>query len=357
MDPSEAASTAISLIKQLGLWGIPIFLVFYFLFFPEKATKASSVLWGILHNVFRVGERRYIRYDIEGRVNDFTKTTLKKEIREFDPPHLKIQWVKEGQNEEDFIRNEELVVRVRKRKNQNINFVNVAMVFISRSVLPKAKRYVSQKQKESIDLYTAKKLFESEKQEVLDQFVSEYLVAKTEDEKIGDYFKKFDNLDRAGLFFSVLIQELTFLGEKVFADRKDQAIVEEVAGLVDFLNDYANRKVGDTSVSDFKGAYCRFAIRIVGDANKIQAQGSVPYIHHIKQLAEEGYETVYLVGADKNKDFMEEIASSAPVYKEYEKYHSRSYRAILRYDEGQEREVPTYLIVLRARKRENYIKD
>lgn len=116
------------------------------------------------------------------------------------------------------------------------------MLYLARSIIPQAKSYISEKQKLSIDLFVAKKILEKEHISIMQQFIDDFLFRGTEDVKVSELFEKYDFIDKAELFFPVLIQELTFLGQKVFAKRKDQTIYEEFTGMVDFLSSYSQRK-------------------------------------------------------------------------------------------------------------------
>ena len=137
-------------------------IIFYLLFFPEKFEKFSALIWKWTRFIYKGAEKKYITHDIQGRVNDYVGANLKNELVGFEPVKLKVEWVNEEQNEEEFISNGQIILRMRKSDNQNKNFVNASMVFVAQNLLKKAKSYISSKQKESIDLFACKKIFEKE---------------------------------------------------------------------------------------------------------------------------------------------------------------------------------------------------
>lgn len=348
MKPSDV----IELISSIGFFG---FLVYFILFHPEKFEKFSSYLWKWIRFFYRGAEKQYIRHDIQGRVNDFVSNKLTKELTNFEPIKIKIEWVNEDQTKEDFISNGQIVVRMRQSDNQNKNFVNASMVFVAQNLLVKAKRYISQKQKESIDLFACKKLFEDEKHEIIDQFVQTFLIDKTEDDKISNYFDKYDLIDKAGLFFPVFIQEMTFLGEKVFAKRKDDTIIKEVNNLIEFLEKYSQRTIGEEEIpKEFHGVYCNFSIMIIGKSFKVNLQGKNPYINVLGNHCKNKIQTLYLIGSTKHKDFIDDVAKDTISKNEYEIFNTKKYNSIINYDDGTSRTVQTYLVVLRYKNPETY---
>jgi len=347
---------SIKIVFGYGISGVLSFLAIYWLFFPEKAQIASSQLYKILRKVFKSAEKKYITYDIEGRVNDYVNNFLSREIKDFSSINISLNWINDQETEDSFFQKDKLVIRMRMSDNQNQNFVNSTMIFIAQNILTKAKKYISDKQKESIDLFIAKKLFEEEKGEIMHQFVSDYLSIKTDDEKIGTFFEKYHFIDRAGLFFPVFIQEMSFLGEKVFAHRKDETIYKEVNGLVDFLDNYSLRRVGDNTIpTSFNGFYCKFGIMIVGLSSRVKNEGQEPYINHLKHLKSSGVETIYLIGDIKNKDFMNILIENLCVEGfDFSLYNNKEYTATITYQDERKKKKDNYLIVLRKNEIEHY---
>lgn len=346
------------LLSAISIYGITpgliiLFLV-YLLFYPEKFEKLSSIIWKYLRLVYKGAEKKYITHDIQSRVNDYISSSLSKELVGFSPVKLKVEWVDEDQSEEEFISKGKIVLRMRKSDNQNKNFVNASMVFVAQNLLRKAKCYISARQKESIDLFACKKIFEKEKHEILDQFVQDFLLVKNDDKKIANYFERYDFIDKAGLFFPVFVQEMTFLGEKVFAKKRESAIIKEVNELIEFLLKYSQRKIGEENNSlEFTGSYCRFAIIIIGRSRKIISEGKDPYVNRLKKLADCGAESLYLIGNYKNEQFIHNIIESMTNSKFF-MFNSKKYKAVLNYEDGSSRDVKNYLVVLRSKQIKTY---
>lgn len=349
----------LEIIKYLVPGGSGLFaLLLLLLLWPEKIEKWSALLWKLLDKLrilCGVAHKRYVKHDIQGRVNDFTKR-LAQEIPTFRSLGINIEWITGSTSRQSFIDDGKVVVRLKREDDNNYNFVQASMLFISQSLLLKAKRYISKSQKEAADLFTGMKLFQSEKDEVVDVFISEWLFPKIggSDTKVANYFSRYEVIDRAGLFFPVYIQELNFLGEKVFGKRRDQRIMHEVDELIRFLEGYAERVVGQDMEPYLEKAHCRCAIMIIGKAFKVKVQKAVePYVNHIKgTLIPAAVETVYIMGPVENQGFIQEVCEQCDHH--FEVIYKKNYRGILQYRNGESRKCKNHLAVLRARQHEHY---
>jgi hypothetical protein len=344
-----------SMIKNYGVYSILIFIIFYLVFYPEKAEKLSVLLYKIIYTICKLGEKQIITHDIQARVNEFSKT-LSKEIANVEPVGIKVQWISDTQTPKQFFDRNKLVIRMRPHDSQDKNFINASMVFVSSVFLRKSKKYMSKSQKESIDLYVGKKLFEKEKPQIADQFFEDYFSMKTiSNEKIMGLIEKYEIIDKVGLFFPILVQELTFFGEKIFYKLKTNEIIKELSAFIDFLKNYAEREIGERRLKkNFTGVYCRCGIVIIGEKVKIGL--CEPYVSYIEKVINDKIENIYLIGpATKEninfiKNIIEEVQSKLDVYK----YVDKKFKSKIKIKE-ERKEVNTYLVVLRSKEVKRYI--
>jgi hypothetical protein len=200
-------------------------------------------------------------------------------------------------------------------------------------------------------LYVGKKLFEKEKPQLVGQFFDEYFSPKAlSSDKIMELLEKYNIIDKVGLFYAVLVQELSFLGEKVFFQAKRQEIIIDVANFVGFLEKHAQREIGEESAEQyFKGRYCRCAIVIIAKRGKRLIGNIQPYVRYINKLVNNKVENIYILGSadEDNKNFIDRISSEVETQFKYEKYQSRKYKANIKIL-GQRKEVHNYLVVLRS---------
>jgi len=330
--------------------GVGLLIIIIVFLYPEKVEKWGTLLWTIINCIFRIGEKKIITHDIQARVNEFTKS-LKKEIVNYEHVRIKIQWITEKETPEEFFRRNKLIIRMRQHANQNRNFVYASMIFIAKALLTKTKKYLSPSQRKSIDLFIGKRLFEKEKPQIIDQFFEDYFSAKVlSSNKIMELVEKYEIIDKVGLFFPVLIQELTFLGGKVFYKPKNTKIIKEVTEFINFLQRYAEREVGEETIpKNFEGTYCRCGIVIIAKRLKREIGKLAPFIKYIKKLLEKKLENIYLIGpvSRGNKVFIDQISNEVQKKFSLQKYTSKKFKAKIKI-KGKREEVNNYLVLLRS---------
>jgi hypothetical protein len=328
------------------------FCVWAFLSHPEKVEKWLALFWKIALKIgvsLRLAQKKYVQYDIQGRVNDFIKRHSK-EMPGFQVKGVKVEWADAGTKRNSFIEKDQVVVRVRSDDPHHENFVKAAYLFISTSLLYRAKRYISPSQGRAIDLFVATAVFKEEKPEVVDHFLEEYLHPHLDEvaSKVEGYFGQFDAISNAGLFFPVFLQEMDYLGQKVFGNRRSQQIVTEVDGLVEFLQNIALRRVGDDKTElNFVRQYCRFAVVIVGKPTKL-TQSISPYVKFVRSL-NRNIETVYLTGLAENEKRIKQVCEDLSDL--YDTVSEKKSSKVIHYGD-EKRRIKSFVAVLRARSRE-----
>lgn len=323
-------------------------LLIVLLFFPEKIEKLSSLVWRLLSRIgilFRFAHKRYVKHDLQGRVNDFVRR-LRRLIPGSFNDKLELEWVDPNTKRASLIADGRIVLRLRSNDPQDHNFVHAAYLYVSTCLLKKTKRYLSPPQCEAIDLFVATKMIQEEKPVVLGFFLDEYLHPKTDNTKtkVAVLIDDFAIIDKAGFFFPLFIQELEYLGEKVFGRKKDSAIIGEINDVIDFLRPVSQRKIGEETDLNYGGNYCRFGIVIIGKPAKLIVSLD-PYIKYIeKNIVNKQFDTIYILGRPENKKKIDAICGAFNT----QYAHARSFVSsrVLRY-EDQEIISPQYLVILR----------
>jgi len=332
-----------SFFGGVGVIGLLIFL------FPEKVQIWSSYGWKFLKVIFKGAEKKYIACDIQGHINDYNNI-INKKVRAYEPVGVQIKWIEKA-NVESFFKDGVLLIRMRKSDDQSKNFVAATMVFLSQVMLRKGKRYISSTQKRSIDLFVAKRLFEEEKPEVLEYFVENFLVPNTNSSKqVADYFDKYSVIDKAGLFFPILIQELTFLGSKVFGQRKDSLIISEVKGLIDFLKNYSERELGAKIPNCFNGRYCHFGVVIIARAVNVDSGKIALFVKYLSKIINVGIENIYMIGPDEERavKLIENVCRWVEKERGFQQYQSIKYSPHIKFN-GKRVKVDNLMILVRKK--------
>lgn len=339
-------------LAALGIFGLPAIIIAAVVMHPDKVEKWAALFWKLLarfKDVFRGAHKTYLRHDLQGRVNDFVKR-IRKSVPDLPDERLVVEWVDPNTERSAFLDGGKVVLRLRRNDPEDHNFMHGAYLFVSTSLLRKPKRYLSQTQRESLDLYVCTKLIETEKEQVVGAFLDHYLHPKTADQKskIALMFDSFAIVDRAGMLFPLLIKELGYLGDKVFGRRRDDLIQKEVTDVVEFLKPIATRKIGDTGDLNFHGSYCKFGIVLCGRPMKISVSIR-PYLTYIqKNLVDKSVETIYLVFRQENSAKVTLICRHFE--QSYEKVMEYSAHRLLDYG-GRRQMVKQHVVALRKRAR------
>lgn len=322
-------------------------LILYFVKNPDKFEKWLSILYKFFRFVCDKAEYKYVKYTVQSYINGFI-VSIKKDVPNLNVENVKLGWVDGNTTADQFIKNDQLVLRMHKSRNDNRNVVHATVAFVSCALLHKAKRYIADYQKKTIDLFATTKILEEGHSEFLSDFVDLYLADAMDNDKINDMFSKFEDIHKVKMFFPVFVNELNFLGEKVFARSvRKQIVYDEVSSLCSFLYCYSNRKKSEDVQSDYTGQYARFAIRIVGKKGKIQNVGSSIYVKNIISI-DDSVETIYLLGDLTNKTFIKGVVDDVIKIKPYHIYNHKEYKCTIKDSNGDDMPVNTYLVVLRS---------
>ncbi len=350
LDINISITITVSIVIGLVIGGS---VVAHYLKHPDKLEHLLALFFKSFKWLFKTAENGFIKYDIQYRVNGFVDD-LYARIPNLTPTNVKLEWINEHQTAEQFVKADQLVLRMHKSSSHNRNVVNATFAFVSYSLLRKAKHYIAKYQRESIDLFVSFKLLENAKFEILDEFVQEYLHAGLEKDKVVDFYEKFFDIDKCGVFFPVFLSEMTFLGEKVFGKkRNDQQIFEEVKSTVYFLYRFANRNYDEHVITEFNGTYCKYAIRIIGKKFKIDGSGEKVYINNLNKIPD-NIETIYLIGHKSNKKFINSVTAKFNSSDKYLIHNRHEYKSRIRNFDGESIDAESYLIVLRNKKLEMY---
>lgn len=317
---------------------------------PEKVEKWAAILNKMLSGLgglFKSAHKRYVKHDLQSRINSFTRS-VSKAAPFLEDAKIVVEWTETNQDKKAFLTNGEVILRLRRQDPEDLNFVHGAYWSVATRLLPKVKRYISASQRQALDLYVTTKIIEKEKYNIIDYFLEHYLHPYLEDptSTISQFYHQFDKIDRYGVFYPVLLQELYFLSMKVFGRPKEDKIIVEVTRLIEFLEKVATRNVGEETKLEFTGEYCRFAIVIIGKAYKMSQEGTRLYIDFIKKyVLPQRVETIYLLGKYEYREFINEVCEHLDVScKPYATHH---YVGELQAN-GKKRQEEQYLVVLRT---------
>lgn len=339
-----------------GLFSAAIILYVYK--HPETFERWLVIIARIVAKVWKGASYFAIKHDLQSKINSFVSNINLNSSANF--PGISIKW--SGKDKEELIWEDgKIVLVMRDRNNQSKNLVHAAYFFTSEVLLRKSKNHLSKTQKLSIDLFATQKILEMESSTLVEQFMKDYFSPEVErSDDLRNFIKQYVSVDKVGLFFPILVQELAYLGNKIFLDKPNTEVIKEVKSLISFLEDFSKRNVGDMQVADtFTGKYMRSAIKIVA-SRSVREKGDVAsHKERVSECFRNGFENIYMIGSGEfmNKMFMNKVLRAIiKDHPEAESVKKYSFRGMI-YKNGISKNVDTYLIHLRNSDAVRYIFD
>lgn len=283
-------------------------VLFLLIKYPDHVQKWVGMLSRAFNYIFKTTEYFSTRWEIEGKLNSFAGNLETDGGVPYN--RIKLQWTARKEDEEIAFEDGETIIVMRDKNHRNKNFVHAAYFYTSEILLKNTKRKLAKHLKTSIDLFATKKIIQKENKSALDQFVKDFLIPNVDQqEKIKDYIEKFQKIDNLCLFFCVLVQELTYLGSKVYLSTQTEEIVKEVEGLIQFLVTWSEREIGQKIQEEFVGQYTKCSIKVVAsissrEQNKINQQKD-----RLLGTFKNGCENMYVIGnvQQKSKKFINDV--------------------------------------------------
>lgn len=339
----------------------PVAVLFIILLlYPEKIEKLSALIWKFICRLKLLGtyaRKTYIKHDLQSHVNDFVRRATK-DVPGLHAKGVRIEWEKPGDtSRESFLRDGEVIIRLSYKKSEAENVATAVYWFVSQSLLHRAKRYISPSQGQATDLFVTTKLLQQQKPDVVDCFLESYLHPGLREKKGKplELYEKFEQIDQVGLFFPLYLREVDYLGQKVFGKPQRDQIHKEINELVDHLNRFSQRVLGEDIQTEFQKVHCKFEIMIVGKSDVVKSSLN-PYIEYIRyQVEPSNIETLYMIGSLDNVEAIRRIAME--VADSFEVVASHKFKGQIRPEVGKTETVQSYLLVLRAKNRPLVIRE
>lgn len=337
-----------ALIGLISSLGTTVLIVILLIFFWDKVelilARIMKILGGLVKAItyFR---KKSIQLDLQSRINLFIKD-LKKNVSDLETDRFAIHYIDDSMDRKSFFDSGAVVLRLKDYDSEDDNFIHGTYMFVSTCLLFKVKHHLAPMQKESVDLFVTADIIKKEKNYIIDKFVEKYLQPCLEkNRKSKEYYLKYESIHNHGYFYPILINELDFLGKKVFASVSGKMLITEFDEIINFLNTASLRCIGDDYANlEYRGQNTRIAIFIIGKPDKLIDEERYEYFLKEK-LGRSKVEGIYALGDTKNKEIIDRICShSNGIYKIAKTGQSS---AKLNRRDGSSKEIQQYFVVLR----------
>lgn len=344
-----------------GLIGISgallIFLLVVAFLNPDKAQRWAEMLWALISRVWRAGNRQAVKYGVQSRLTYFAADMAKETGR--PASDVKVEWAAGDEKTSDFFADGRVVIRLHSHEHQDRNLMIASLLYVSHTLVRRAKRYLSKRQARSIDLYAVDRLLSKTAPAAADLLHEEVVGPECDaDRELADLLVQYQRIDRRiNGFFPIFIRELNYLAHKVVVKPKGGQLISDVKELQRFLVRYSDRVVGEEIPLGVQGRFLRCAVMIIARSFKRDLGDRGPYLRHLRELNRAGHETIYLVGsaAKENREFMDAITRDFVNETGWTEVDRRQYPSQLRQRDGTDHTVQSLLIVVRSNQPRDYV--
>jgi ribosomal protein S1 len=234
------------------------------------------------------------RYEniINGAVDNYNSSFEDKII-----PNCKINWVTKD-TERGFLEDDKAIICLKfDRKDQDLNFYNATYSFTKTALLPATREFIKIVSQKAIDLNLTKIFIKNYNRRALRIFNQKY---KSEEQVVRDSFVRFEETEKRGLFSTILIPELHYLGENLATKTPSNIIEKEIEDFFDWFYELATRSKDERTVLNFRSAHLKVGVILVANLETYYAYGIDAYTKWAEKYASEHFGAVYLLARGKN---------------------------------------------------------
>jgi len=305
---------ALSMLREL-IPGIPVglglgLMVFlYFILNPTKLERLLALIYRVLSCLGERWEYGRVAMDLQATINNVGEQ-IEKQAPKVLPHALKIEWVKDG-DEEAFFRHGEIIVRLSHHANQDRNLVIATLRYLGRGLLPRARSYMDDRLSHSTEYTVAKRVFGSARAiSASDYFFKEILKpALAEEPGLRRDCDLLDTLDGDGYFSRIFLTEVREFGERTYPATPTRDHAGEIRAFAEFLYTVAKER-GKVKLH-FPGVKIKVATILVAKKQTIKQWGLDAHLRRIKMRIREGIDSIYLCGRGENINVVREVAKMA----------------------------------------------
>ena len=301
-------------------WGTIILGLFiFFALNPEKLDYWKALFFRIFASFSRSSERKTISCEIQSSIHHFVSKYKAEKIM---PYGIKFKWTT-GKNFESFVRGGDVFVYMEDHHNTAKNFVSVITSWTSNGFLPTVKPYLPKQVFAASEIIIQEKLISEERPGAIDYYRDHVYNQKIQDiPGTEEYKKKFERIDKKGLFHNIFLTELSDYGER-FKDIFISDADDEIDSMIQVLEDIAARLPGGEVQLSYGGKVFKINIILVAKARR-KGVTMEPYIKRAKEAVSDGRNSIYIMARNQKIRFVEplikEIIEKTPTKLIWKKY-------------------------------------
>ncbi len=255
--------------------------------------------------------------------------------------NCKINWINKD-TENSYLEDNKAIICLKfDKKDQDLNFYNATYSFTRTALLPTTREFVKPNSQKAIDLNLTKIFIKDYNRRALRIFNQKY---KSEEQDVRDSFSKFEETEKRGLFSTLLIPELHYLGDNLSTTTPSEKIETEIESFFDWFYDLATRGKDERTILNFKTEHLKVGVILVANLETYQAYGIEAYTKWADKYASEHYGAVYLLARGSYRaTILKEVVSELTNNKGFDQINKKVTLHEVD-DKGEETEITCYCL-------------
>jgi hypothetical protein len=288
----------------LGGGSVVVFLLLYWGFLPDQASKVAGQVFGILARIFKGMNKTAVALRVQGTINGARSGLLKDAPEGILEEKLKLRW-SDADEAVALLREGEVLVVMQPADHHEENLANAVMAYLPKALLPQGRRYVDPQRMRAAELVVARAILDQEgvSPGALPIFFEDHLdPARQASPELEAKLTECDAIDLQGWLVRVLLREYQLVGTQLYPSDPSAECLKDAEELARFVAAHAERELGDDSMSRIvRTRHFSIAIIYVALRKVVEREGLAPYLKRAKRyLFRDRLDGVYLMAYDHN---------------------------------------------------------
>ncbi len=288
---------------EYGIIGILLLLLILAISYTEKTQVIVGSVKHYLAILFSCLKKSSTKDRLQGSCNLALKQ-IAKDYPDFSLPKMKIDWVKEDKINA-ILESGEAIVKLKYSEDHSQNIVNAMSVYVKKSIIPKAKPYISPEIVSAIDLTIVRKVLKQVDSKYPNAF--EYFIENNKEEIKSEYISTIKQIDDAGFFTRILLKEFDRFGNVLYGNFPNEEYQNEANKFVDYVYNISTRGYEDQTILQFNGSTIKVGVVLVARPETYHEYGVSAYLRRIKLGRAKGIDTFYLLARAEKVDILRDV--------------------------------------------------
>lgn len=287
-----------------------ILLIGIILFLIVNADKVSIIMssfWGIFAKFFTFAKKKQLSTIVSGTIASSVKNQGFK--NDIIPPNLKVIWI-DNENSDTFIKNSQVIVRIKQSSNPHENLVTAVSEYINFGLLHNVKRYLNQEVMNASCILMTRKVIQEANKNSLDYLDEKYIIPRmNDDQELKEIYIDLVKIDHNGMFVNILLNEFKKAGMSIYGEIPDPELLAESKEFMNHLYRIAAKISTEPSDLCFNRDYFKVVIFLTASTETLKRAGIRPFVKAAHKQLNDGIETIYVFGLGSKREIAEQISN------------------------------------------------